>query len=76
MKIDLKPTLGCKPYWVANPQRIEELATAIACRAKSNPLDAKGCVTIEFWAREIIELCVAMVHLEELRDVIKTVEDI
>lgn len=71
----LKPPLGCKPYWVAIPQRVEALATSIASRVQHGPLDGRGCVAIQFWAKEIETLCYTMVHLEEIRDQAKELED-
>lgn len=52
-----RPPLGAKPYYVALPERIKELAEAILRNAN----DTSGvCIK---WAEEIIELSTALENM-------------
>ena len=52
-----KPPLGAKPYFIALPNRIKELAEAILRNAN----DTSG--VCKQWAEEIIELSAALENL-------------
>ena len=54
-----KPPLGVKPYFIALPNRIKELAEAILRNAN----DTSG--VCKKWAEEIIELSAALERLSK-----------
>ena len=55
-----RPPLGCKPYFIAIPERIRQLTNAIESHAECTT----GIVTI--WAREIELLSNVMREMEQV----------
>lgn len=53
-----KPVIGCKPYYIAIPERIVELSYAIAAHA-----DCKAGI-VETWAKEIVLLTNVMREMD------------
>lgn len=64
-----KPPLGAKPYFVAIPQRIQELTEAIERQMEEYPvLNEKSCELIGIWSAEIAYLCDVCEKLRNFRE--------